>query len=55
VVVGDIGSDVEAALAAGAHAVLVPTTATRAAEVREAEHVAPDLSAAIEELLVGRW
>jgi HAD superfamily hydrolase (TIGR01662 family) len=55
VVVGDIGSDVEAALAAGAHALLVPTAATRAAEVREAEHVAPDLTAAIEELLAGHW
>jgi len=55
VVVGDIGSDVEAALAAGAHAILVPTAATRVAEVREAEHVAPDLAAAIEELLAGHW
>jgi HAD superfamily hydrolase (TIGR01662 family) len=54
-VVGDIGSDVEAARAAGAHALLVPTAATRAAEVREAPHVASDLTAAIEELLAGRW
>jgi HAD superfamily hydrolase (TIGR01662 family) len=55
VVVGDIGSDVEAAHAAGAQAVLVPTAVTRAAEIREAEHVAPDLAAAIEEILAGHW
>jgi HAD superfamily hydrolase (TIGR01662 family) len=55
VVVGDIASDVEAALAAGARAVLVATAATRAAEVREAEHVAPDLTAAIDALLAGHW
>lgn len=40
VVVGDIGSDVEAALAAGASAVLVPTAQTRSAEVATAHDVA---------------
>ena len=51
VVVGDIGSDVEAARAAGARAVLVPTAATRAEEVAAAPVVAPDLIAAVELLL----
>jgi histidinol-phosphate phosphatase family protein len=51
VVVGDIGSDVEAARAAGARAVLVPTAATRPEEVAAAPVVAPDLVAAVELLL----
>lgn len=51
-VVGDIGSDVEAALAAGARAILVPTPATRPEEVRAAPEVARDLTAAVD-LLVG--
>lgn len=51
VVVGDIGSDVEAARAAGAHAVLVPTPVTRAEEVERADHVAPDLAAAADHVL----
>ncbi|KQS97474.1 HAD-IIIA family hydrolase [Cellulomonas sp. Leaf395] len=46
-VVGDIGADVDAALAAGARAVLVPTEATRPEEVRAAELVAADLREAI--------
>ncbi len=41
--VGDIGSDVEAAQAAGAVPVLVPTAVTRAEEVERAPHTAPDL------------
>jgi histidinol-phosphate phosphatase family protein len=53
VVVGDIGSDMEAAQAAGARAVLVPTAATRPEEVAGAPLVAPDLIAAVE-LLLGR-
>jgi D-glycero-D-manno-heptose 1,7-bisphosphate phosphatase len=40
VVIGDIGSDVEAALAAGARAVLVPTPVTRPEEVAHARRVA---------------
>lgn len=55
VVIGDIGSDVEAARAAGAHAVLVPTSLTRSAEIAAADHVAPDLVRATDELLAGRW
>jgi histidinol-phosphate phosphatase family protein len=51
VVVGDIGSDVEAARAAGARAVLVPTAVTRPEEVAAAPVVAPDLIAAVELLL----
>jgi histidinol-phosphate phosphatase family protein len=51
VVIGDIGSDVEAARAAGARAVLVPTAGTRAEEVAAAPVVAPDLLAAVELVL----
>ena len=45
--VGDIGTDVDAAVAAGARAVLVPTPVTRPEEVQHAESVAEDLRAAI--------
>ncbi len=55
VVVGDIGSDVEAARAAGARAILVPDTATRAAEVEEADQVAEHLAAAVDAILAGHW
>ena len=51
-VIGDIGADVEAARAAGARGVLVPTTATRPEEVAAAREVAPDLPTAVE-LLIG--
>jgi histidinol-phosphate phosphatase family protein len=51
VVVGDIGSDMEAARAAGARGVLVPTGRTRREEVETAPVVAPDLIAAVELLL----
>jgi histidinol-phosphate phosphatase family protein len=51
VVIGDIGADVEAARAAGARAVLVPTAGTRDEEVAAAPEVAPDLLAAVELLL----
>lgn len=47
VVVGDIGADVEAAHAAGARGILVPTPATRPEEVSAATEVAPDLEAAV--------
>ncbi|QGF24593.1 D-glycero-alpha-D-manno-heptose-1,7-bisphosphate 7-phosphatase [Raineyella fluvialis] len=43
VVVGDIGSDVQAALRAGAHGILVPTPLTRRAEINAAPHVARSL------------
>lgn len=51
--VGDIGSDVEAALAAGAAGVLVPTAVTRPAEIRAAPVVCRTLSDAVEHLLAG--
>ncbi|HSK36910.1 MAG TPA: HAD-IIIA family hydrolase [Actinomycetota bacterium] len=51
VVIGDIGADVEAARAAGARAVLVPTAATRAEEVAAAPEVAADLVSAVELVL----
>jgi histidinol-phosphate phosphatase family protein len=50
-VVGDIGADMQAARAAGARGVLVPTPATRPAEIRAAAEVAEDLEAAVDLLL----
>ncbi|VTR78823.1 HAD-IIIA family hydrolase [Cellulomonas hominis] len=52
-VVGDIGADVDAAVAAGARAVLVPTPATRPEEVEAAPEVAPDLWSAVARLVPG--
>ncbi|MBW3574343.1 MAG: HAD family hydrolase [Actinobacteria bacterium] len=54
VVIGDIGADVEAAKAAGARGVLVPTRVTRPSEVAAADVVAPDLARAVELVLAGR-
>jgi HAD superfamily hydrolase (TIGR01662 family) len=48
VVIGDIGADLEAARAAGARGVLVPTPRTRREEVAAAAEVAPTLAAAVE-------
>jgi histidinol-phosphate phosphatase family protein len=50
-VIGDIGADVDAARAAGARPVLVPTPRTRRDEVAAAPEVAPDLAAAVDLLL----
>lgn len=53
-VVGDIGSDVAAAGAAGARGILVPDARTRPDEItwaREVAEVAPDLAAAVQLLL----
>lgn len=47
VVIGDIGSDLEAAAAAGARGVLVPTSVTRPEEVGRASMTAPTLAAAV--------
>jgi histidinol-phosphate phosphatase family protein len=47
VVIGDVGADVEAARAAGARSVLVPTTVTRPEEVAAAPAVAGHLAAAV--------
>lgn len=52
-VVGDIGADVEAALAAGARPVLVPTARTRREEVAAAPETAADLVTAVDQLLRG--
>ncbi|MDQ0755235.1 HAD-IIIA family hydrolase [Arthrobacter sp. B3I4] len=49
--VGDIGSDVEAAQAAGARGILVPTSETLQTEVEAAPEVAPDLWSAVQLLL----
>jgi histidinol-phosphate phosphatase family protein len=51
VVVGDIGADVEAARAAGARGILVPTPVTRPEEIAAAPEVAADLEAAVDRLL----
>ncbi|MFI9237579.1 HAD-IIIA family hydrolase [Streptomyces sp. NPDC053079] len=50
-VIGDIGSDMEAAAAAGALGVLVPTPVTLPEEVRRAAHRAPHLLGAVRGLL----
>jgi HAD superfamily hydrolase (TIGR01662 family) len=47
VVIGDIGRDVEAAHAAGARGILVPTARTRPDEIHRAPEVAADLNAAV--------
>ena len=49
--VGDIGSDVEAARAAGVRGVMVPTSMTLAAEIEAAPEVAADLRTAVHLLL----
>lgn len=54
VVIGDIGADVEAARAAGARAVLVPTARTRPQEVAAAPLVARDLPTAVALAIGGR-
>jgi D-glycero-D-manno-heptose 1,7-bisphosphate phosphatase len=51
VVIGDIGSDLAAAGAAGCGAVLVPTPMTRPSEISSAPVVAPTVLAAVELLL----
>ncbi|MGV9804510.1 HAD-IIIA family hydrolase [Micromonospora chersina] len=51
VLVGDIGRDMAAALAAGATGILVPTPVTRPEEVAEAPAVARDLPGAVDEIL----
>lgn len=52
--VGDIGADVDAAVAAGAQPVLVPTEVTRQEEIIRAPTVVPDLAAAVDLLLCRR-
>ncbi len=55
VVVGDIGSDVEAAEAAGARGILVPNAATRPGETTAAARTATDLARAVDDILAGAW
>ncbi|MFD2091553.1 HAD-IIIA family hydrolase [Blastococcus deserti] len=55
VVIGDIGADVEAAEAAGAVGIMVPTPVTRRAEVQAAARRAQTLTAAVDDVLAGRW
>jgi histidinol-phosphate phosphatase family protein len=50
-VVGDIGADVHAAIAAGARPVLVPTPVTRQAEIDDAPATVDSLTAAVELIL----
>ncbi|WP_338090667.1 HAD-IIIA family hydrolase [Planosporangium thailandense] len=51
VMIGDIGADVTAGLAAGAATVLVPTPVTRAEEIAAAPVVATDLAGAVDWIL----
>ena len=53
VVIGDVGADVEAAHAAGARSVLVPTARTRVQEVAAAPHTASTLLEAVDRVLGG--
>jgi beta-phosphoglucomutase-like phosphatase (HAD superfamily) len=55
VVVGDVGADVDAATAAGAVGILVPTPVTRKSEVSAAAHRAETLGAAVDDVLAGAW
>lgn len=55
VFIGDIGSDMDAAQAAGARALLVPTEATREEEIRAAPHVSSSLEEAVDDISAGRW
>jgi HAD superfamily hydrolase (TIGR01662 family) len=54
VVIGDIGSDVRAARAAGARGLLVPTAATRPEEIEAADETAPTLIEAVRLALANR-
>jgi HAD superfamily hydrolase (TIGR01662 family) len=55
VVIGDIGADVDAASAAGAVGILVPTPVTRRSEVDAAGHRAATLIQAVDDVLGGAW
>jgi len=55
VVVGDIGADVDAAAAAGAVGILVPTPVTRRAEIEAADRRAATLTEAVDDILAGAW
>jgi HAD superfamily hydrolase (TIGR01662 family) len=55
VVIGDIGADVEAAEAAGAVGIMVPTPVTRAEEIAASTWALSDLTEAVDVVLGGRW
>jgi HAD superfamily hydrolase (TIGR01662 family) len=55
VVIGDIGADMDAAAAAGAVGILVPTSVTRREEVTAAARSATTLTAAVDAVLAGTW
>lgn len=55
VVIGDIAADVDAAAAAGAVGIMVPTPVTRRQEVEAAARRAETLSGAVEQVLAGKW
>ena len=55
VVIGDVGADVEAAAAAGAVGILVPTPVTRRQEVAAADRRADTLAHAVRDVLAGHW
>lgn len=55
VVIGDIGSDMEAARRAGARGILVPTPVTRPQETAVAPRTAPDLLTAVRAALADPW
>jgi beta-phosphoglucomutase-like phosphatase (HAD superfamily) len=51
VVIGDIAADVEAALGAGARAILVPNGRTRPEEIAAAGVTAPNLATAVDYII----
>ncbi len=55
VVIGDVAADVDAATAAGAVGILVPTPVTRRAEVAAADRRAATLEEAVDAVLAGAW
>ena len=55
VVIGDVAADIEAATAARAVGILVPTPVTRRQEVAAAARRAEDLATAVDDVLAGRW
>ncbi|TFV62657.1 HAD family hydrolase, partial [Blastococcus sp. CT_GayMR20] len=55
VVIGDIGADVDAAAAAGAVGMLVPTPVTRKAEIDAADWALTTVTEAVDVVLDGSW
>ena len=55
VMIGDIGSDMDAATRAGVHGFMVPTTQTRREEVEAAPRSAAGLVQAVDQILGGLW